>query len=107
MAEELWAAHHAADLDLGTEIQAWQLTRYGRRLVVALSDAGPQLRDLSALLTSPCRIVGAESELEPPCDPAAVWLDAEPVIVTEAAEGLLFADGFESGDRGSWSTGTP
>lgn len=107
VAEELWAAHHEADLDLGADITAWQLSRYGRRLVVAFSDAGPQLRDLSALLTLPCRIVGAESGLEQPCDPAAVWLDAEPLIVTTAAAGLLFADGFESGDRGSWSTATP
>ncbi len=82
---ELWEARHTADLDLGAGITAWHLTHGPKNIVVAFSDAGPTVLDLSSMVSAPCRIVGAESGLLLGMDPAQVLLDGEPLIVTEIA----------------------
>jgi hypothetical protein len=82
---ELRGARHVADLDLGPGVTAWRLARGPESIVVAFRDAGPAAIDLSMLVGTPCRVVGAETGLLLGTEPGAVVVGPEPVIVTEAA----------------------
>jgi len=83
--EELWNTHHVADLDPGSGIKAWHLARGPLDVVVAFCDSGTVPLDLSTIVATPCRVVGAETGVLLGIDPSNVLVGVEPVIVTAAA----------------------